>query len=152
LDDWGNLFYNFRVIGNFTSAAFQAGPGNPNSLPPPENQPSPEEVHESLARPDIKIEFRVRGGPEDQRRSIEVSIKIDNDGLGLAQNAKLTTKIDGIAHTFSLGTLAPSKSATTIIRLKMPHKRFRATTLFATVSFEDALNMPLPRVSAFTRF
>jgi hypothetical protein len=147
-DDWSNLFYNFRVIGNFSSAAFvPPTPDNPNSVPPPEDLPSPEEIHQSLARPIIQISMKTVPHKTKPGHRVKFVVEVQNTGLGLAQNVKLVTELDE-QHLgmFSLGALLPGDSQKRKGSFIVPEDCVPMRTFVATVDLEDALNGQLPSV------
>jgi hypothetical protein len=146
--DWSNLFYNFRVIGNFSSSAFMPPrPDNPNSVPPPEDLPSPEEIRQSLAEPLIEIRMTARPQSALPGLPILFVVEVENSGLGLAQNVTLVTQFGDRIHRFSLGALPPEDSAKRVAVFIVPREPEAATLTFATtVHLEDALNGPLPSV------
>lgn len=144
-DNWNNLFYNLRMSGSFSSAAFV--PTSDNPIPPLEDIPSPEEIHQSLAPPILEIGIESLPPvvkPGDQVRFV---VKVENTGLGLAQNVGLMTKVDE-QHVgmFSLGALPPGDSAMRRGSFVVPEECVPTLTFFATVDLEDALNEPLPSV------
>jgi hypothetical protein len=142
--------YNFRVIGNFNpaSAFVPPSPDNPDSVPvPDEDRPSPEEIHQSLAKPILEI--KVKGLPPFAVPGVPILfvVEVENSGLGLAQNVTLVTQFDHRIRRFSLGALPPEDLAKEIVVFIVPREPAAETLTFAiTVQLEDALNGPLPSV------
>jgi hypothetical protein len=149
-DDWNNLFYNFRVSSSFNPASAFAppSPGNPNSIPlPDEDRPSPEEIHQSLAEPVLEIDIKeIRRQPK-RNDTLAFEIAIANVGNGLAQNLQLVTRFDDITARFQVGAVPAGFVAKRVAEFRLrPRHGVDTLTVSVTVHLEDALNEPLPSV------
>ena len=143
--DWNNLFYNLRMSGSFSSSAFVPTPDNP--IPPLEDIPSPQEIHQSLAPPILEIGTESLPPVVKPGDRVSFVVKVENSGLGLAQNVTLLTKVDKQQlRTFLLGALLPGDSAKRRGSFVVPKKCVPTLTLVATVNLEDALNEEIPSV------
>lgn len=141
-DDWSNLWFNFRIIGNFSAAASV-------EPQPPEPLPAPEELHTRLASPDIQLGITLSSTLVKPGDKVSYRVQIRNAGPGLAQNVTLrTTLSDQAFGEFKFGPLAPGATVAGEGLFTIPSACVQARRFVAQAHFEDALNMPFAPVAA----